>query len=47
MNDREYVTNKIKHMKRIGIKAEVNPKTGAARPDWAKGESEKREKRGG
>lgn len=29
-----YVQRKIRHMTRMGIQAEMNPKTGAARPTW-------------
>lgn len=29
-----YIERKIRHMSRMGIQAEMNPKTGAARPTW-------------
>jgi hypothetical protein len=45
MKDREYITNKLRHMKWLGITCELNPETGAARPDWAKAETAEREKR--
>lgn len=39
MKDVDYIKSKLKHMKNIGINADINPMTGAARPDWAKSES--------
>jgi hypothetical protein len=45
VNDREYIQQKLKHLKLIGLKADTNPTTGAARPDWAKAEAEARDKR--
>ncbi len=46
MTDRDYIALKIKHMKTVlGMNADMNPNTGAARPDWAKSEADEREKR--
>ncbi len=36
MDAREYVENKVAHMRRMGILAEVSRDTGAACPVWLK-----------
>ena len=43
MRDSDYIKSKLRHMKFMGINAAVNPRTGAAQPDWAKAEAEERQ----
>jgi hypothetical protein len=38
----DYIKSKLVHLKRIGINAALNPTTGGAQPDWAKGEADER-----
>jgi hypothetical protein len=45
VSDAKYIKSKLDHMQRLGIKCGLNPSTGAARPDWAKEETEARNKR--
>ena len=47
MNSREYVQRKLEHLKRIGVKADINPKTGGVRTEWTKAHAEEMEKRVG
>lgn len=44
-SDARYIDSKLAHMQRLGIKADYNPLTGAARPDWARIDAEERAKR--
>ncbi len=45
MKDKIYIENKLKHLKRCGITADIDPQTGGVRPEWIKHEQEEREKR--
>lgn len=42
MKDTDYVKSKVRHMKATGTNADINPDTGAARPDHVKAEAEER-----
>jgi hypothetical protein len=44
MKDKKYIESKLKHLKRCGITADIDPETGGVRPEWIKHEQEERRK---
>jgi hypothetical protein len=45
MNKHTYIANKLAHLKRIGVSADIDPQNGAVRTAYVKTEQEDREKR--
>ena len=44
MKDKDYIASKLRHLKTLGITADIDPDTGGVRPDWIKAEQEERRK---
>jgi hypothetical protein len=45
VKDKVYIESKLRHLKRCGVTADIDPENGAVRPEWVKQEQEERAKR--
>ena len=44
MKDKDYIASKLKHLKNLGVTADIDPATGGVRPEWIKQAQDERQK---